>query len=128
MWESPTRVCNLLLLLLASAVPLGLKSRGTQGHILLSQFLRLFQPGRPGPRIYIPQEQGGPDIPPGTGFPFCRFLLLAGLRWRYSNPPPHGRLRKVWKQLFLNVSRATFPFLAFLFMFLRDTFAVVIVT
>jgi hypothetical protein len=21
--------------------------------------------------------------------PFCRLLLLAGLRWRYSNPPPH---------------------------------------
>jgi hypothetical protein len=28
------------------------------------------KPGRPGPRIYIPQEQGGPVIPPGTGFPF----------------------------------------------------------
>jgi hypothetical protein len=40
-------------------------------------------------RIYIPQEQGDPDIPPGTGFPFCR-LLWQGLRWRYSNPPPHG--------------------------------------
>jgi hypothetical protein len=26
------------------------------------------QPGGPGPRIYIPQEQGGPVIPPGTGF------------------------------------------------------------
>jgi hypothetical protein len=47
------------------------------------------QPGEPGPRIYIPQEQGGPVIPPGTGFPFCRLLRLAGLRWRYSNPPPH---------------------------------------
>jgi hypothetical protein len=23
-------------------------------------------------------------------FPFCRFLRLAGLRWRYSTPPPHG--------------------------------------
>jgi hypothetical protein len=29
--------------------------------------LRLPQPGGPGPRIYIPQEQGGPVIPPGTG-------------------------------------------------------------
>jgi hypothetical protein len=28
--------------------------------------------------------------PPGTGFPFHRLLLLAGLRWRYSTPPPHG--------------------------------------
>jgi hypothetical protein len=28
------------------------------------------QPGGPGPRIYIPQEQGGPVISPDTGFPF----------------------------------------------------------
>jgi hypothetical protein len=28
---------------------------------------RLLQPGGPGPRIYFPQEQGGPVIPPGTG-------------------------------------------------------------
>jgi hypothetical protein len=39
--------------------------------------LRLPQPGGPGSRIYIPQEQGGPVIPPGTGFPFCRLLRLA---------------------------------------------------
>jgi hypothetical protein len=51
---------------------------------------RLPQPGGPGPRIYIPQEQGGPVIPPGTGFPFRRLLGLAGVRWRYSTPPPHG--------------------------------------
>jgi hypothetical protein len=25
-----------------------------------------------------------------TGFPFCRVLWLTGLRWRYSNLPPHG--------------------------------------
>jgi hypothetical protein len=42
------------------------------------------------PTIYIPQGQGGPVIPPHTGFPFRRLLLLAGLRWRYSNPPRHG--------------------------------------
>jgi hypothetical protein len=23
-------------------------------------------------------------------FPFCHLLRLAGLRWRYSTPPPHG--------------------------------------
>jgi hypothetical protein len=45
---------------------------------------RLPQPGGPGPRIYIPEEQGGPLIPTGTGFPFRRLLRLAGLRWRYS--------------------------------------------
>jgi hypothetical protein len=44
----------------------------------------------PGPRNFIPKEQGGPVILPGTGLPFRRFLLLAGLRWRYSNPPPRG--------------------------------------
>jgi hypothetical protein len=75
------RVFNLMLLLvLASTVPLGYESRGTQDHILLSQLLSLPQPGGPGPRMYIPQEQGGPDIPPGTGFPFSLPLQLAGLR------------------------------------------------
>jgi hypothetical protein len=39
--------------------------------------------------IYIPQEQGGPVIPPGTGFPFRHLLPLGGLRRRYSNPPTH---------------------------------------
>jgi hypothetical protein len=40
---------------------------------------RFPQPGGPGLRIYIPQEQGGPVISPGTGFPFRRLLRLAGL-------------------------------------------------
>jgi hypothetical protein len=40
--------------------------------------LRLLQPGGPGSRIYIPQEQGGPFIPTGSGFPFCLLLRLAG--------------------------------------------------
>jgi hypothetical protein len=30
-----------------------------------------------------PHEQDGPVIPPGTGFPFCHLLWLAGLQWRY---------------------------------------------
>jgi hypothetical protein len=47
------------------------------------------QRGGPGPRVYIPQEQDGPVIPPGTEFPFRRLLRLVGLRWRYSNPTPH---------------------------------------
>jgi hypothetical protein len=33
---------------------------------------------RPGPRIYIPHEQGGPVIPPGTGFPFRCLLRPKG--------------------------------------------------
>jgi hypothetical protein len=52
--------------------------------------LRLPEPGGPGPRIYIPQEQGGPVITPCTVFHFRRLLRLAGLRWRYSNQPPCG--------------------------------------
>jgi hypothetical protein len=42
------------------------------------------------PRIYIPQEEGGPVILRDTWFPFLRLLRLAGLRWKYSNPPPRG--------------------------------------
>jgi hypothetical protein len=53
---------------------------------------RLPLPGGPGPRTYIPQEQGGPVISPGTGFPFRRLVRIAGLRLRYSNLPPRGDL------------------------------------
>jgi hypothetical protein len=52
---------------------------------------RLPQPGGPGPRIYITQEQGGPVVSLGIGFLFRGLLRLAGLRWRYSNLPSHGR-------------------------------------
>jgi hypothetical protein len=85
-------VCNLLVQLLlgsARAVTLGSKPCRTLRHIVLSH-LRLTHSGGPGPRIYIPQKQGGPVIPPGTGFPFCHLAHLAGLQWQYSNPPPHG--------------------------------------
>jgi hypothetical protein len=58
------------------------ESLKTRKHISLSH-LRLPQPGGPGSRIYIPQEQGGPVIPPGTGFIYPRLLRLAGLRWRF---------------------------------------------
>jgi hypothetical protein len=51
---------------------------------------RLPQTGGPRPCIYIPQEQGGKVITPGTRFPFRHFLRLAGLWWRYSNLPPCG--------------------------------------
>jgi hypothetical protein len=50
----------------ASVVILMSESRGAHDHLLLSD-LKLPQPGGPGPFIYIPQEQGGPVIPPGTG-------------------------------------------------------------
>jgi hypothetical protein len=75
---------------LARAVVLGSESRGTHDHILLSQ-IRDSQPGGAGPRIYIPQEHGGPVITPESGFPFRRLLRLAVLRWRYSNPRPQRK-------------------------------------
>jgi hypothetical protein len=40
------------------------------------------QPVGPGPCINITQYQGDPVIPPTTGFPFSRLLLLARPRWR----------------------------------------------
>jgi hypothetical protein len=64
-------VCFLqLLLVLAIVVILGSESRGTRDHILLSQFQD--SPNLEGqvPVFISPQEQGGPVIPPGTGFPF----------------------------------------------------------
>jgi hypothetical protein len=65
------RVCLLYMLLaLAGAVFLGSEYLGSLVHILLPQFL---------------------------DFPFRRLLRLAGSRWRYSTPPPHGlRLPWVW--------------------------------
>jgi hypothetical protein len=65
------------------------ESLRTRNYILLSH-LRLPQPGGPGSHIYIPQEQGGSVTLLGTLFPLCHLLRLAGLRWRYSNPPPPG--------------------------------------
>jgi hypothetical protein len=59
-------VCRLqFLLALAHAVILGSESLGTRGHGLLSQI---------------------------RDFPFRRLLRLIGLRWRYSTPPPHGKV------------------------------------
>jgi hypothetical protein len=58
-------VCRLqLLLVLASVVILRFESQGTHDYILLCQFRESPKPGGPGPRIYIPQEQDGPLIPP----------------------------------------------------------------
>jgi hypothetical protein len=85
-------ICNLLvqlLLGLTKAVTLGSEFRRTHDHILVSH-LRLPQPGGPCPRIYIPKEKVGPVILLGIGFSFLRLLRVAGLRWRYCNPPPLG--------------------------------------
>jgi hypothetical protein len=52
------------------------ESLRTRNHTLLSH-LRLVQPGGSGSRIYIPQEQDGPVISPGTGFALRRLLRVA---------------------------------------------------
>jgi hypothetical protein len=49
---------------------INLSPAGLQDHILLSQFLRLPQPGGPGPRIHIPQGTGWPRYFPGQWVPF----------------------------------------------------------
>jgi hypothetical protein len=78
------------------------ESRRTANHTLLSH-LRLPQPGGPCSHIYIPQQQGGP-VAPGTGFLSCRLLRLAGLRWRYYNPPAHGIILLRFFQILIFVS------------------------
>jgi hypothetical protein len=49
---------------------------------------RLPQLGMPGPRIYIPQEQGVPVISLGVCFPSNRLLRLARIQWKYSSQSP----------------------------------------
>jgi hypothetical protein len=73
-----------MLLVLARTVILRSESRGIHDHILLSHIRDSPNLGVTGLRIYIPQEQVGPVIPPGTAFSFRYLLRLAGLRWRYS--------------------------------------------
>jgi hypothetical protein len=74
------RVCCLqVLMVLSKAIVLFSESRGTHDHIFLSN-IRDPQPAGPGPLEFIPQEQGGPVIPPDTGFPFHRLLLLVKVK------------------------------------------------
>jgi hypothetical protein len=74
MWDalSDERVCPLeFLLAFASAVILVSEYLGTHNHILLSQI---------------------------RDFPFRRLLRRAGLRWKYSTPPPHGSINEFTKE------------------------------
>jgi hypothetical protein len=86
-WEDGSAIC--------SVITQWSESFRTRNYTLLSH-LRLLQPGGPGSRIYIRQEQGAPVIPPGTGFPLHHLLRLTGLQWRYSNPPPTWRDRSLY--------------------------------
>jgi hypothetical protein len=95
-YKAPSRttgwVCNVLVQLLmsfASAVTLGPESLRARYHNLPSH-MRLPQPGVPGPRICILQEQDGP-----VEFPFRCPLRCTGILLRYSNLPPHGVLTSV---------------------------------
>jgi hypothetical protein len=65
------------LLTLASAVILRSESRRTHDHSLLSQI-----PAPP------PADPRGAGRRPGTGGPVRGLRQLAGIRWRYSTPPP----------------------------------------
>jgi hypothetical protein len=81
------RICNLKLLLgFASAAQSfsGPSSAELMTIFYCLKFETLSKPGRPGPRIYIHQEQGGLIISPVTAFPSRRLIRLAGLRWSYS--------------------------------------------
>jgi hypothetical protein len=80
-----------LLLVFARAVILGSSPAGLMTKFYCLRF-ETPQLGGPRPRIFIPQEQGGPVIPPGTGFPFRRLLRLAELR-RISD----FLLSSIWK-------------------------------
>jgi hypothetical protein len=53
---------------------LGSECHGNHNHILLPQIRD--SPNLEGevPVFVFPQEQGGPVIPPGTGYPFLRLL------------------------------------------------------
>jgi hypothetical protein len=42
------------------------------------------------PVFISPRNRVAQLYPRGTEFPLSRLLRLAGQRWRYSNPPPHG--------------------------------------
>lgn len=82
----------LLLLPLASTVILGFESCGTHGYVLLYQIRVSSNLGDQVPCIYILQEQGGPFISSGIGFPFYRFLRLVGLQCSYSNHSTNSHL------------------------------------
>jgi hypothetical protein len=108
-------VCRLqLLLVLASTVILRSESRGTHDHILLSQ-IQTPPTWRPGPRIYIPQEQDGPIVPPDS----FSFLFVAsydsqgyrgGLRPRLHTPT-HSPIDPALKHFDMDRVENTVPLL-----------------
>jgi hypothetical protein len=93
-------VCRLqLLLALARVVILGSEFCGTHDRILLSQTRGSLNLEDQVPVFISPRNRVAQLSSPGTGFPFRRLLRLAGLRWRYSTPPPHGLLLNCLNQV-----------------------------
>jgi hypothetical protein len=83
-------VCRLqLLLVLASAVIPGPSPAGLMTLLYCLKFETPLTWKIRSPYLY-PLGTRWPNYTPGTRFPFRCLLLLAGLRWRYSNRTPHG--------------------------------------
>jgi hypothetical protein len=78
---------QLLLALPAQSILKSRVPRASRPHFTASDS-RLPQPGGLSPLIYL-LGIGCLGYTPGTGFPYRRLLLLAGLRWRYLTSPPH---------------------------------------
>jgi hypothetical protein len=74
-------------------------------HILLSQIWDSPNLEGQAPYLYT-QEQGGPVIPPGTGFPFRILLRLAGLRWSIRTRFHAVYTTQIFTSLPLNVLKA----------------------
>jgi hypothetical protein len=81
--------CLQLLLALSSTVILGSRPRETDAHILLSQVQDSPTLRARSPYLYPPGKEC-PSYTPRHWVPFCHLLRLAGLWWRYLNPPPYG--------------------------------------
>jgi hypothetical protein len=71
--------------------------------------LRLSQPGEPGPCIYIPQEQGGLIIRPGTVFPFQSNFCCSWLPLKLLNMSVWF-LKTIWKSSLLRITQKCWQF------------------
>jgi hypothetical protein len=88
-------VCRLKLLLALASQSFSVQVPWDSWPYFTVSDIRLPKPGGPRRHIYIHQEQGGPIIPPSSGFPFRLLLRLAVLRWIYSNPVLQKRPRLI---------------------------------
>jgi hypothetical protein len=84
-------VCSIqLLLAFASTLILRSDSRGTRDIFYSLKFETPPTWRARFPYLY-PPGTGWSSYTPRHWFPSRRLLRLAGLRWRYSTPPPHGK-------------------------------------